>query len=313
MDETVTDSGSGTASELQIFCVGFRLFNSINGEIVMARLCGCGYLPFMLVMLAAVDPAQAVLYKYDDFSSAPASNSLWTVESLGDGSVLFDGGLATIDMAVSTQPKHARIAANGLTPGLALPGDTFRISWDMQIVNDGTNGFTNGLAFVLGTANVQGAGQFGNASNIAAAQRRIFINGTESGADFGTAKLHYDLTVTLNGSNQGNLALNVYDYNAAYDDSPLDYEAETALTTRTANNVAGPTGFSWLDDGLKVVFYANNPVGNDVGAAPRSAISIDNVYSSVFIPEPGANILLVMGVIGLYGTYVRRQKKASTC
>lgn len=234
--------------------------------------------------------ANAAMYLYDDFNSATKSDTLWTKTTSGAGTATWTGGYAALDMTSNTANKQSVIQANQMV-NLANATATYQVTWDMYVATPSTtsgSGYLNGLSLGTSATYLQ-AGQRGYAGGNSS-WYLYFNNAPISGFGYGgTARkiwLHYDLAVTSTSQ-----TLKVYLQNAAYNSDPTKYVSlATALWTATTTNVTLPTATD-----LQLRFWGNAPYAVDTATSTRDLIDVDNVFTSVAVPEPASLLLAILG------------------
>jgi hypothetical protein len=237
--------------------------------------------------------AFATLNLYDDFNSPSVSNSLWTKDVAGAGTVTFNGSQAIIDMSSSTANKHARMILP-FTPALSNLGGQLEVAWDQQIVTDGANAFDAGFGLTAGST-VLDAGQRGQVNGNAGFGPHHFVisNGNLGSVDGGTLKHQFDLIVTPSVS-----TLAVYQYNSDFDATPDSYTSMgTLVTTLTSSPVLSVSASA----PLTLLFFSEDQAGDDNSGSfnARAAISVDNVFTN--LPEP-TTVALPLVVVALFRT-----------
>lgn len=104
---------------------------------------------------------------------------------------------------------------------------------------------------------------------------------------------HYDLTMSFNATAQAvSCVLKVYLYNNAYDASPESHN----LGTEVYNATYSTNVLNNLDSVVR--FFILNPWAADTYKQDRGGIAIDNVYTSVPVPEPASVAVASLALVG---------------
>jgi len=210
---------------------------------------------------------------YDDFQVPATSDTRWTKQLAGAGAITFTGTAARIDMSSATANKKAALLANGLVVRLNAANETQTLTWDMQVELYGAYGWQNGLC--IGN-NIVRAGIHGNHSSLGTKAKKFYVGSVYGIVDGGTARQHYQLSITMNNASTGavTLLLKVYQHNAAYDADPTQYPVTGVLLEQltTTATLAAATDHA-------VRFFAQEPLNNDTYAQARDRILIDNTGS----------------------------------
>jgi len=204
---------------------------------------------------------------YDDFQVPTVSDTLWTKEVIGTGTVTFNGTEAILNMNSGTANKKANILANNLMVRFDTNGQSLVLNWDQRTEVFGPWGWQNGLSF--GSFSV---GQYGNHSSHGTKARKFYAAGVNGTVDGSTTRHHYHLTITMTNTTTGAVSLNlkVYQHNAAFSAVPSQYVTSGVLVEQlnTTSTLAAATNHP-------LRFFAQSPGGSTSGQA-HDRIAIDN-------------------------------------
>ena len=241
-------------------------------------------------------PAVAELTLYDDFSGLAGTNApKWDEVTLGAGRVYFTNGQAFLDMSSPVAGMISQLHANQATFRFVQCGDSFRVTWDMQIVSDDFYSFGGGVAVGRQGGSAVTAGQSGreNEEPTFGAHHNFFpYIAPEQDVDRGVAAYHFDLRMTMistNGEVRG--LLRVYARNALLDATPAAYATRGSLIQSTDF-----PGRIDLPDNLGVYFWVLNSFKNDPDCCnqARGTLAVDNVFTEF----RSADSLALTGVAG---------------
>lgn len=236
---------------------------------------------------AATQPADAAvkLRLLEDFSDPEVSQEHWIAKVAGTGNVKFERGRVVLAMPAGDSNQDSPVNLVHLiskTPvRLARVGDTVRLAWNMQLLDDPND--TYGFGPCIGDRKAQFVvvGQAGHRGGNGT-PHDFFVPGMPEGVqgdgiDHGVDPLHYDMTVTLEDAQTGQVRveLTVWAHRSEYDGTPEAYVAK-------AKPIAKMTGKGEITAGEKVPVYfcilSGDAAGDQFVDQARGSIAVDHVY-----------------------------------
>ena len=195
-----------------------------------SAMCGAGELPAGAGKLALLD----------DFAKPAVSEKLWKKMEAGAGTVKYEKGRVVMDMPASTEPQESKFNLSQLfwtkPLHLAKVGDSIRVTWDMQLLEDRheTHGFGICIGDPAGAHIV--AGQTGTKKGNGTPHEFMPQGAPLDNIDHGMEMFHYDMTVTLKDAKTGEVKVDmlVYKHDAKLDGKPnvyiTEYDTEASFT-----------------------------------------------------------------------------------
>jgi|GEM_PF-3715043 len=237
----------------------------------------------------AAPSGRAPLVLYDNFANMEASQLRWKKWVSGGAYIQFEPGLAVLDSpAVGDEfdgrPKLALLQIKDPAT-FAQPGDTLRVTFDMQLLEDRPQAFGFGLTIGDPEGLRLGLGQFGQKSGNGT-PRDLFISGPHwqhgNTIDYGSGMLHYDATFTrtspkdhpANKPVKMRVLLRVYKHAPELDANPNGYsqKPQVAALEDTGEIPAGGTCLIYFNT------ERSDAPGDPYTNHARGKIAITNIF-----------------------------------